>query len=86
MTLHLHPDVSAAYTGTGAVLLDRRNGRYWQLNPTGAEVLRALGASGSADGATADLAERHGLDPEDAARDVAALVAALRDGGLVVSP
>ncbi|WP_018382051.1 lasso peptide biosynthesis PqqD family chaperone [Wenjunlia vitaminophila] len=40
--LRLRRDVTACDTGTGMVLLDERAGRYWQLNSTGARVLRAL--------------------------------------------
>ena len=86
MTLRLHPDVSAAYTGTGAVLLDQRTGRYWQVNDTGAEVLRALAATGSADRVADRLAEYYDVTPETIARDVAELLDALRAGGLLVSP
>jgi hypothetical protein len=39
---HLRADVTYCDTEDGLVLLDGRRGRYWQLNTTGATVLRAL--------------------------------------------
>ena len=42
MPLRLRPDVSAASTATGIVLLDERSGRYWQLNRSGSAALRTL--------------------------------------------
>ncbi|MEV5627698.1 PqqD family peptide modification chaperone [Streptomyces sp. NPDC052507] len=41
-TLALAPTVHATATETGMVLLDEQSGRYWQLNPSGAFILRAL--------------------------------------------
>nr|WP_202035874.1 lasso peptide biosynthesis PqqD family chaperone [Streptomyces mexicanus] len=35
-------DVTACDTEDGTVLLDERTGRYWQLNTTGAHILRRL--------------------------------------------
>jgi hypothetical protein len=42
MTVRLRADMSATDTDDGPVLLDERVGRYWQLNRTGAFVLRLL--------------------------------------------
>jgi Coenzyme PQQ synthesis protein D (PqqD) len=42
MSLRLRPDISACDTQNTLILLDQRRGRYWQLNTTGAAVLRAL--------------------------------------------
>lgn len=84
MTVQLPADVSTADTDDGMVLLDEHAGRYWQLNSTGALVLRLL-----LDGATAHqvaqiLAERHPVSTERAAADVAALLRQLRAAGLVI--
>jgi hypothetical protein len=82
--MRLHPAVSAAYTATGAVLLDRRTGRYWQLNLTGAEVLRALETIGTTSGMAQTLAARYDVDAEAVDQDITALLDRLRVGGLVV--
>ena len=42
MTLKLRDGVSAADTDYGITLLDEDSGQYWNLNPTGALVLRTL--------------------------------------------
>ncbi|CAL9657834.1 hypothetical protein SUDANB105_06876 [Streptomyces sp. enrichment culture] len=65
------------------VLLDERAGRYWQLNGTGALVVKAL-----LDGATPEhvaerLAASRPVTPERATADVRALVAHLVKEGLV---
>ncbi|MBV8543037.1 MAG: lasso peptide biosynthesis PqqD family chaperone [Pseudonocardiales bacterium] len=81
--MRLRTDVSTADTDDGAVLLDERAGRYWQLNPTGALVLRLL-LEGTAPHRVAQaLAERHTVGTERAAADVAALLRHLRTAGLV---
>ena len=67
--MRLHPDVSTTDTDDGTVLLDERTGRYWQLNNTGAHVLRELlDGHQPADIATA-LASRYGIDSQQAERD-----------------
>ncbi|MBQ1124949.1 lasso peptide biosynthesis PqqD family chaperone [Streptomyces sp. B15] len=97
MTLRLHPDVSITDaetdTGTdadtradardGIVLLNERTGGYWQLNATGAFVLRRLLDGHEASEIASQLAERHQADPEQVGRDVAAVVERLRDAQLV---
>ena len=83
MTLQLRADVSTADTDDGVVLLDERAGRYWQLNPTGALVLRLL-LDGTAPHEVAQtLADRHPVSTEQAAADVAALLERLHTAGLV---
>ncbi|MBO8200766.1 lasso peptide biosynthesis PqqD family chaperone [Streptomyces smyrnaeus] len=95
MVLRLHPDVSItdAETDTdadtrthardGIVLLNERTGGYWQLNATGAFVLRCLLDGHEASDIASQLAERHQADPEQVGRDVAAVVERLRDAQLV---
>lgn len=83
MIVQLQADVSTADTDDGMVLLDERAGRYWQLNFTGALVLRLL-----LDGATPRrvaqvLAARRPVSTEQATADVAALLQRLRTAGLV---
>jgi hypothetical protein len=83
MTLHLHPDVSAADTDDGAVLLDERAGRYWQLNPTGALVLRLLLDGAAPHQVAQTLADRHRVSTQQTAADVTAFLERLRSAGLV---
>ncbi|MGH3815477.1 MAG: lasso peptide biosynthesis PqqD family chaperone [Pseudonocardiaceae bacterium] len=83
MTLQLRADVSTADTDDGLVLLDERAGRYWQLNPTGALVLRLLLDGTSPQEVAQILADRHAVSTAQAAADVAALLARLHTAGLV---
>ncbi|MFD5271095.1 lasso peptide biosynthesis PqqD family chaperone [Streptomyces sp. NPDC058335] len=72
-------------TDDGTVLLNERTGRYWQLNNTGARVLRALLDGRQPDGIAADLADRYAIDAEQAERDVSAVIERLRGSKLVIS-
>jgi hypothetical protein len=83
MTLHLHPDMSAADTDDGVVLLDERAGRYWQLNPTGALVLRLLLDGAAPHQVAQTLADRHRVSTQQTAADVTAFLERLRTAGLV---
>lgn len=77
MTLTLTPDVVLTDTGHGAVLLDERRGRYFNLNATGSLVLHALLDGADHDQAAARLRERYGIDAQRAHTDVTALIDAL---------
>jgi hypothetical protein len=83
MTLKLRERVSAADTDYGIVLLDEDSGEYWNLNPTGALVLRTLLDGGSTAEAARHLAEQYAIDSETARKDVEDLVGGLRSAGLV---
>jgi len=85
MTVKLRDGVSVADTDYGVVLLDEASGEFWNLNPTGALVLRALLADGSVERATRELTEQYAIDRESASRDVQDLVAALNSAGLINS-
>ncbi|MEV4443460.1 lasso peptide biosynthesis PqqD family chaperone [Streptomyces sp. NPDC049577] len=86
MTFALRPDVSATDTEYGMVLLDEADGRYWQLNSTGALVLRALLEGATSQQTAQRLSERYpALPRERAADDVAALVRSLTAARLVVT-
>jgi hypothetical protein len=83
--MHLNPEV--ATTGThdeGAVLLDERTGRYWQLNATGALVLRLLLVGQAPELIAAALAARFHLAPDRAGADVIAVTEQLRAERLVM--
>jgi Coenzyme PQQ synthesis protein D (PqqD) len=83
MTLQLRADVSTADTDDGVVLLDERAGRYWQLNPTGALVLRLLLEGAAPQQVAQTLAGRYAVSIEQVGADVAALLERLRTAGLV---
>lgn len=83
MTFRLGDDVCATDTDEGMVLLDKRAGRYWQLNPTGRLILRTLLDGGTARQAAEDLSRQYLVNVEQASEDVSALVGQLRSAGLV---
>lgn len=83
MTFKLRNGVSTAEVDYGIALLDERGGQYWNLNPTGALVLRTLLAGGTAEEAANELAHQYAIDPETASRDVRELVDELCSAGLL---
>jgi hypothetical protein len=83
MTVQLSADVTTVDTDEGMVLLDERTGRYWQLNPTGARVLRLLLGGATPHQVAQTLAARHPVSTEQAAADVTALLRRLHAAGLV---
>jgi PqqD family protein of HPr-rel-A system len=84
MSLTLQPDVLATPVGDGLVLLDRRSGRYWQLNATAATILDVLAGGSSVHEAAEELGRRYPVSAERAAADIAALMHDLRGAGLVL--
>ncbi|MGK5553190.1 lasso peptide biosynthesis PqqD family chaperone [Actinomadura kijaniata] len=85
MSLRLRPGVSTADTEYGTVVLDERNGEYWQLNATGALVVRLLLDGRTLGQAAAAVAEEFDVTAERALDDATALLDRLRAAGLVVS-
>ena len=83
MTLKLRDGVSTADTDYGIALLDEDSGEYWNLNPTGALVLRTLLEGGTSTDAAQALAETYDVDADTASRDVQDLLSGLRSAGLV---
>jgi hypothetical protein len=83
VTLRFGTDVSTAETEYGTVLLDQRTGEYWELNPTGALVVRMLMTEGDEAAAVTALVARFDIDRDHAEQDVSALVRDLRSAGLV---
>jgi coenzyme PQQ synthesis protein D (PqqD) len=83
MTLKLRDGVSTADTDYGIALLDGDSGEYWNLNPTGALVLRTLLEGGTSTDAAQALAETYDVDAGTASRDVQDLLGGLRSAGLV---
>ncbi|MEU7606602.1 lasso peptide biosynthesis PqqD family chaperone [Streptomyces sp. NPDC040724] len=84
MPLRFGADVSTADTDYGTVLLDERNGQYWELNPTGTLVVQTLMAGGDEAAAADALVAEFDIDRSQAEQDIAALVTELRASGLAV--
>ncbi|MFH8562059.1 lasso peptide biosynthesis PqqD family chaperone [Streptomyces sp. NPDC017988] len=74
MSHHLRADVTCCDTDDGLVLLDGRRGRYWQLNTTGATILRALLDGATPQNIARQLAQKRPVALEQATGDVAALI------------
>jgi hypothetical protein len=83
MTLKLRGGVSTADTDYGITLLDEDSGQYWNLNPTGALILRTLLDGGTPGQAVEAITEQYQVDTEAASQDVQDLVAELQTAGLV---
>lgn len=81
--IRLRTDVACCPTEGGMVLLDERDGRYWQLNATGATVLQALLDGAAPEQVAERLAAARPVTPGRAAADVAALLEQLTRAGLV---
>ena len=81
MTVQLHDDVVLNETEFGAVLLNQRRGTYWQLNPTGTLIVKALLSDGDVETAARSLVERYEVELESAREDVRSLVAEMRAAG-----
>ena len=81
--MELREGVSTADTDYGITLLDEDSGQYWNLNPTGAVVVRTLLGGGTPVQAVDELTNRYAVDAATASRDVQDLVGQLRSTGLV---
>ncbi|MBG0567761.1 lasso peptide biosynthesis PqqD family chaperone [Actinoplanes aureus] len=81
MTVQLRDDVVLNETEYGAILLDQRRGTYWQLNPTGTMIVKALLAEGDVETTARRLVERYDIELDSAREDVRALVAEMRTAG-----
>ncbi|MGH8933526.1 MAG: lasso peptide biosynthesis PqqD family chaperone [Egibacteraceae bacterium] len=85
MTFALAPHVSLTETENCMVLLDERAGHYWQLNDTGATVVRLLLEGGTVEDAVTTLCEAHPLASQRVAADVDALLRSLRAAKVVAA-
>ena len=83
MTMKLRDGVSTADTDYGIALLDEDSGEYWNLNPSGALVLRTLLEGGTSTDAVQALVERYDVDVDSASVDVQDLLGGLHSAGLV---
>jgi hypothetical protein len=82
----LRADVTACPTDDGMVLLDERQGRYWQLNSTGALVVQALLDGATLEQVADQLSRNRPVSRERAVADVAALMDQLTRAKLVTAP
>jgi hypothetical protein len=83
MKLSLARDVTLTPVDSGAVLLDGRRGRYWQLNESGSTILRKLLDGETPDSAAANLSASAPVSDIQAQQDVMALIDALSAANLV---
>jgi hypothetical protein len=84
MGYHLRTGVSTAETDAGLTVLDEDSGEYFNLNPTGALVLRVLLDGGTSDGAVERLMAAYDVERETAEADVRDLLSAFEQARLVV--
>lgn len=85
MAVRLSADIALADTEYGVVLLDKRRGRYWGLNGTGALALETLLAGGTEAQAAEAIARRYPVDVTTAKADIAALLQELQAEELIES-
>jgi hypothetical protein len=83
VALKLRPTVFEAETEYGIVLLDGESGRYFDLNESGALVLRTLLSGGTAGQAAQALTEEYAVELAEAAQDVEDLLTHLRTTRMV---
>ena len=82
MALKLRDGVSLAETEYGAALLDEKSGQYFNLNPTGALILRSLLDGETREQAAEQLTAEYDVDLETAGRDIEELIAELEAASL----
>ncbi len=83
MKLSLARDVTLTPLDSGAVLLDGRRGRYWQLNESGSAILSRLLDGEETEVAAASLSAAAPVTDVQARQDVQALIDALSKAKLV---
>ncbi|MGH3748272.1 MAG: lasso peptide biosynthesis PqqD family chaperone [Micromonosporaceae bacterium] len=82
MSLRLRAHVLLTETDDGAVLLDEKTGRYWQLNRSGSLILKTLLDGGAPEQAAAAVAARYPVDEARALDDVRGLLSTLHSARL----
>ena len=81
--MKLRPGVFEAETEYGIVLLDGDSGKYYDLNGSGALVLRTLLSGGTPGQAAQALTQEYAVSLDEAAKDVEDLVTHLRTTRMV---
>ncbi|UED85401.1 lasso peptide biosynthesis PqqD family chaperone [Streptomyces profundus] len=79
----LRPDVVSCDTEDGLVLLDSRRGRYWQLNATGAAIVRGLLGGATVERIAAELSRKQPVTADRATEDIRTLVDQLTRARLI---
>ncbi|MDT0346395.1 lasso peptide biosynthesis PqqD family chaperone [Streptomyces litchfieldiae] len=82
-SMRLSPDVVTCDTDDGLVLLDSRRGRYWQLNATGAAIVRGLLAGAAVERIATELSRKQPVTADRAAEDIRTLVDQLTRARLI---
>jgi hypothetical protein len=82
MTLKLRAGVLLVDTDYGIAVLDEDSGQYFDLNPSGALVLRTLLDGGTCEQAAQELSTEYVVDLASANQDVTALLEEFRSTGL----
>lgn len=80
----LADQVATADTDYGVVVLNQDSGEYWNLNPTGALVLRSVLESGGIDVAVSAMTKEYAVDTDTAEADARALLSDLLSAGVLV--
>ncbi|GAA3464982.1 lasso peptide biosynthesis PqqD family chaperone [Saccharothrix longispora] len=83
MALRAGDDITTTRAEDGAVVLDERAGRYWQLNASAVVVLDRLLAGQSAAEIGEHIARTHGVSPDEVVKDIDDFVGQLRSAGIV---
>jgi hypothetical protein len=83
MKVMLARDVTLTVIDAGAVLLDGRRGRYWQLNESGSAILRRLLDGEVLATVAAGLRDTASVSEQEVTDDVTAFVDALEASHLV---
>jgi hypothetical protein len=81
--MKLQKCVSLTETDEGAVLLNEKTGKYWQLNRSGAHALRELLAGDTIEGIGREWSTNYKMEFDKVTRHLADLVEQLREAKLV---
>jgi Coenzyme PQQ synthesis protein D (PqqD) len=84
MTLKLRAGVFLVDTDYGIAVLDEDSGQYFDLNATGALILRTLLNGGTCERAAQELSAEYAVDLATASEDTTALLDELHFAGLVL--
>lgn len=82
--MRLQKYVSLTDTEEGAVLLNEKTGKYWQLNRSGARTVRALIAGHTIEEIGRDWATNYAMELDEVTTHLADLVEQLRQAKLVM--
>lgn len=81
--LQLCPDVVINDIEDGLLVVNLETGKTWKLNRVGAAVCHGIERGGDLEGIATEVAVRYGVEVANVKRDIEALIADLRQEGLV---